>query len=275
MIQRGINTRVGPICRTVEDVATVLDAYAGYDPEGRADRVQHRPHAEKPVRELRARASASTGYRIGVIREYMDKSLFTVADAESDRPRRRAIEDLRRARRDDRRSGPAGRAVPELRRQVHARSGSNQQFIAQFPACSRRRERAPTTITSHAARHVLRPVARAAHRGGPAEHPQHRRHRQRDAGDGRYNFNAYIRERGDAEIQSLTDLIDEGELLDRPGAREPQVRAWRAPIGRGRSRRASALQTRFTRADRRLRLLRGAAISTRWSIRRATSRRRS
>jgi amidase len=33
MIQRGINTRVGPMCRTVADVARVLDAYAGYDPK--------------------------------------------------------------------------------------------------------------------------------------------------------------------------------------------------------------------------------------------------
>src|SRR5262249_57143556 len=32
MIQRGIVTRVGPICRTVKDVARILDAYAGFDP---------------------------------------------------------------------------------------------------------------------------------------------------------------------------------------------------------------------------------------------------
>jgi Asp-tRNA(Asn)/Glu-tRNA(Gln) amidotransferase A subunit family amidase len=30
MIQRGISTRVGPICRTVEDTARILDAYAGF-----------------------------------------------------------------------------------------------------------------------------------------------------------------------------------------------------------------------------------------------------
>jgi len=33
MIERGISTRVGPMCRTVEDVARVLDVYAGYDPK--------------------------------------------------------------------------------------------------------------------------------------------------------------------------------------------------------------------------------------------------
>ena len=33
MIGAGVNTRVGPICRTVKDTARVLDAYAGYDPK--------------------------------------------------------------------------------------------------------------------------------------------------------------------------------------------------------------------------------------------------
>ena len=33
MIQRGITTRVGPICRTVEDAARILDVYAGFDPK--------------------------------------------------------------------------------------------------------------------------------------------------------------------------------------------------------------------------------------------------
>src|SRR4051794_6577062 len=33
MIQRGITTRVGPICKSVQDIAKVLDAYAGFDPK--------------------------------------------------------------------------------------------------------------------------------------------------------------------------------------------------------------------------------------------------
>ena len=92
-----------------------------------------------------------------------------------------------------------------------------------------------------------------------------------DTGDGKYNFNAYIRERGDAEIQSLTDLIDQGELLDRPGAREPQVEPRehgsqpRRSRTRVRSRRASRSRPSCTIASRRW-------ISTRWSIPRATFR---
>ena len=40
MIQQGINTRVGPICRTVEDAARVLDRHRGLRSEGRAHGVQ-------------------------------------------------------------------------------------------------------------------------------------------------------------------------------------------------------------------------------------------
>jgi Asp-tRNA(Asn)/Glu-tRNA(Gln) amidotransferase A subunit family amidase len=37
-----------------------------------------------------------------------------------------------------------------------------------------------------------------------------------DAGGGRYNFDAYIRERGDANIQSLTDLIEKANFWTDP-----------------------------------------------------------
>ena len=33
MMGMGINTRVGPICRNVEDAAKILDVIAGYDPK--------------------------------------------------------------------------------------------------------------------------------------------------------------------------------------------------------------------------------------------------
>jgi len=37
-----------------------------------------------------------------------------------------------------------------------------------------------------------------------------------DTGDGRYNFNAYIRERGDANIRSLTDLVEKANFWTDP-----------------------------------------------------------
>ena len=82
MIQQGINTRVGPICRTVEDAARVLDVIAGYDPKdeftafsvGRLPADGYASHAEPGRLE---------GLRIGVVREYMEKTAFTKEDEET------------------------------------------------------------------------------------------------------------------------------------------------------------------------------------------------
>jgi hypothetical protein len=102
--------------------ARILDAYAGYDPEGRADRLQRRNRqaGQAAVREVRDRRSgASTAIRIGVVREYMDKSLFTIADSErSTSSTRRSTTSRPSARRSSTRS--ERRAVPGLRRQVLA-----------------------------------------------------------------------------------------------------------------------------------------------------------
>src|SRR4029079_16678721 len=57
MIQRGINTRVGPMCRTVEDVARVLDVYAGYDPKDELTAFSTNRKPERPYWEYAARTS--------------------------------------------------------------------------------------------------------------------------------------------------------------------------------------------------------------------------
>ena len=82
MIQVGINTRVGPICRTVEDAAKILDVIAGYDPsdELTAFGIGRRPPQPYPTF---AHATRLDGVRIGVVREYMNKTLFTKADEQT------------------------------------------------------------------------------------------------------------------------------------------------------------------------------------------------
>src|SRR6185369_10512995 len=82
MIQRGVTTRVGPICRTVEDAARILDVYAGFDPADELTAFSVGRLPKKPYYTY-AKAKRLDGIRIGVVREYMDKSLFTVADTES------------------------------------------------------------------------------------------------------------------------------------------------------------------------------------------------
>jgi Asp-tRNA(Asn)/Glu-tRNA(Gln) amidotransferase A subunit family amidase len=82
MIQMGSNTRVGPIARTVEDAARVFSVISGYDPR---DALTSFASGRKPTApyETFTHATSLRGLRIGVVREYMDKSLFTKADEQS------------------------------------------------------------------------------------------------------------------------------------------------------------------------------------------------
>src|SRR5678816_1077345 len=82
MIGAGLNMRVGPMCRTVADTARILDVIAGYDPKdeytalsvGRTSRTSY-------LEATNARSLA--GLRIGVVREYLNRTLLTQADSQS------------------------------------------------------------------------------------------------------------------------------------------------------------------------------------------------
>ncbi len=82
MMGAGLNTRTGPICRTVQDAAKVLDVIAGYDPK---DEMTVFSVGRTPSKRYATFANAGRldGVRIGVIREYMNKSLLAKADEES------------------------------------------------------------------------------------------------------------------------------------------------------------------------------------------------
>ncbi len=77
-----LNDRVGPLCRTVADAAKILDVMAGYDPRDAltafaVGRLPPQPYASY------ATAKPLNGLRIGVVREYMNRELFSVADAQT------------------------------------------------------------------------------------------------------------------------------------------------------------------------------------------------
>jgi Asp-tRNA(Asn)/Glu-tRNA(Gln) amidotransferase A subunit family amidase len=171
MMGSGINMRVGPICRTVQDTAKVLDAIAGYDPKDEmtvfsVGRTPSQPYASS------AAARRLDGVRIGVLREYMNRKLFSKADEESIAIVERAIADLGRLRATIVDPGPEGelftpclvRSAPEL---LHA------AFAGRVPENVSLR-----TLVSGVA-----------------------------AGEGKYMIDRYLRERGDANIRSNADLI--------------------------------------------------------------------
>ena len=214
MVQEGITTRVGPICRTVQDTARILDAYAGFDPADELTsfangRTPPKPYYAYQERDLR-------GYRIGVVREYMNKSLFTVADSETIDIVDRAIRDLRRLGATIVDPGPTG-ALFQSCVDRYAPRWRNGLFVRQFPALfpfDAEGEPVGDHITTlvdmlfdpSLVPHTASGVPNIRNLGGGGG----------DTGDGRYNFNMYLRERGDVEMRTLTDLIEKANYWSDP-----------------------------------------------------------
>ncbi len=78
MNSQRIGDRAGIHCRTVEDVAKVLDAVKGFEPEDMFTAIPHRlmpeePYASFVVRDAPPSAKPLAGVRVGVVREFMVK----------------------------------------------------------------------------------------------------------------------------------------------------------------------------------------------------------
>ena len=210
MIGAGIQTRTGPICRTVEDAARVLGVIAGYDPKDEltvfaVDRLPSQPY------ESYASAGRLDGVRIGVVREFMDKSLFTAADAETIDIVDRAVGDLAKLGATIVDPGPGGalfqacldRYNPYLNTSAYV-----QKFPELFPV-----DAAGKPVDDHIATLLDMnfdpgsvPAAFSLRDFGPAQ----------AQGEGKYLLNRYLRERGDANIKTVADLASKARFFDQP-----------------------------------------------------------
>ena len=210
MIGAGTSMRVGPMCRTVQDTARILDVIAGYDPK---DENTSHSIGRTPKSYLESTAARSlAGMRIGVVREYMSRNLFSKADEESIDLIERAIEVLRKLGATVVDPGPEGalfqrcitRYAPELLNAAFARQqkqlfpvdGSGQpqgDQIATFVDLRADPSRVPQSLT-------LRNI------GGGFGSP----------GEDKYHMNRYLRERGDANIRSNADLISKATFYSDP-----------------------------------------------------------
>jgi amidase len=205
MMQRGVTTRVGPICRTVKDVARILDAYAGYDPKDELTAFSVGRKPEQPYASF-ATGGRLDGIRIGVVREYMNRDLFTVADEESIALVERAIDDLKALGATIVDPGPGGalfqeavnKYAPIWRSQLFIR-----QFRAQFPDST---DHFPKLLDMFADPSLVpqdtlhRPSIRNLGGGGG------------DVGGGKYMMETYLRERGDANIRTYGDLVEKANF---------------------------------------------------------------
>lgn len=190
-----MNDRVGPMCRTVEDVARVLDVIAGFDPK---DELTAFSVGRLPASPYASFSAAKTleGVRIGVMREFMDPKLFTQADAQSIQIVERGIEDLRKLGATIVDPG-AGKALFQdcVRKYAPATQSGlfAKQFSPLFPANA-----------DHMPMFVDLAVDSAKFPDGPSIRGLGE---DRTVGEGRYVLDLYLRERGDAAITSTADLI--------------------------------------------------------------------
>ena len=206
MVGAALNTRVGPLCRTVKDAARVLEAIAGYDPR---DELTAFSVGRLPAEPYRSFANEQTlnGMRIGVIREHMDKKLFNEADVASIDLAERAIGDLRRLGATIVDPGTGGalfqscidKYVPLYRNRVFI-----EQFPNLFPVDSNGKPLTDrmSVLVDMFFDPSLVPAGSTIRNIGPAS----------NAGLTKYMLNRYLRERGDANIKSIRDLIDKSNF---------------------------------------------------------------
>lgn len=210
MIGAGLNTRTGPICRTVEDAARVLDVIAGYDPKDEltvfaADRMPARPY------QSFARERSLSGIRIGVVREYMDKRLFTQADAQTIDLVDRAIGDLRTLGATIVDPGAGGSLFQSCLDKYNPYL-NNAAYVERFPALF------PVDAAGNPAKDHI--TATLALIGDPKSVPP--TFTLRDfgpaaaGGEGRYLLERYLQERGDANIKTVADLANKARFFDQP-----------------------------------------------------------
>jgi len=206
MLGAALNTRVGPLCRTVKDAARVLEVIAGYDPK---DEFTAFSIGRLPAQPYSSFAGERTlnGMRIGVIREHMDQKVFNAADVQAIALAERAIADMRRIGATIVDPGPGGallqscidRYLPLYRNRVFI-----EQYPNLFPADANGK---PTTDR----------VAQLAEMyADPSRVPKGTTIRTIGAasnnGMTKYMMLRYLKERGDANIKTVKDLIDKSKF---------------------------------------------------------------
>ena len=227
MMGAGLNMRTGPICRSVADAAKILDVIAGYDPK---DDMTVLSVGRRPSRPYASFAAAQRldGLRIGVVREYLNKTLFSKADEQSIDLVERAIADLRKLGATVIDPGPAG----SLFQACVAKSAPrllNASFTRQF------REAFPFDDAGQpSGDHVAKLLELAA---DPSRVPEGLSLRSLGGfgapGEDRFMMNNYLRERGDANIKSNADLAAKATFYSDPNfpdRRQPRLNAERAQV---------------------------------------------
>ena len=183
--------RGGPLCRTVQDAAIILETLTGYDPK---DPVTAASAALPKVAYSRFTSGKSlAGKRIGVLRDLMIEA--SLADRDSIRVANEAIADMKKA----------GAVIVDPVN-VHKVIADLVPYLEpgllpkNFPSAFPKSPEPIDHIVSMAFDHNLVPSgARGANLRMLAAQPR--------GNEGRYAINRYFRERGDAKFKSVQDMF--------------------------------------------------------------------
>lgn len=210
MMGTGLSMRTGPICRSVQDAATILDVIAGYDPE---DELTAFSAGRRPAQSYASFATGGRldGVRIGVVREYMARKLFSKADEQSIGLVERAIDDLRNLGASIIDPGPEG----SLFQSYISRLGPgllNSAFAHRYPALF------PVDADGHPASD--QPATLLDLYFDPTRVPADFSLRSLRTpavpGEAKYMMDRYLHERGDANIKNTADLIAKARFYNDP-----------------------------------------------------------
>ena len=183
--------RAGPLCRTVQDIAVVLETLAGYDPRDVATAATTGP--KLPYQRF-ANEKSLAGKRLGVLRDLIIE--VTLADRDSIRVANEAIADMKKA-------GATiidpvnvqdtiAELVPYLEPSFLAKN-----FPSVFP-------KAPPEPIDHI---VTMFFDRALFPSGLRGANLRMLAAQRRGEEGRYSMNRYLQARGDAKFKSTADMF--------------------------------------------------------------------
>jgi amidase len=208
MIGKGFNHRVGPICRTVKDTARVLEVIAGYDPKDEITSFSVGRLPDQPY-SIFANQTRLDGLRIGVVREFMNKELFTQAAYQPIEIAERAIEDLKKLGATIVDPGPKGALFQECV-DKNVPLYRNKLFTAQFPdKFPVGADHIPLLADMYLdpSRTPDGPNIRSL---GPME----------SEGEGKFWLVMYLKERGDANIKTIPDMMNKARFFTdlRPGS---------------------------------------------------------